>query len=441
MEHIRLKALAPVAKLWLRAPLWTALLPLLLGLQFFFPNKVWMALLVGLGGVWLVAYVWAMQLKRHICLEREMRYGWAQVGDRLEERFTLINTGLAPAIWLEIIDQSTLPGYEVSQVTAISDNARNSWKTSQVCSRRGVYTLGPTQINTGDPFGLFHVTIDIPGIAALMVRPPIVPLPAIEVIPGGRVGEGRRARPDPLEPTVSTSSVRKYQQGDPLRWVHWPISTRHQEIYVRTFDTTPSSDWWIILDLQAKVQVGKGWNSTDEHGIILAASLADRGLRLGHAVGIAFAGEKLVWLSPSQSADQQVQILNALALASLGNTPLAQVLEAARPALRRGASLIVITPSMQAEWLEALAFFTRKRFSPTVLFLDPASYGADVESSLIQARLIRLGVNPYVIRRDLLDRPEAHPGHAGEWEWKVTAHGRAIPIRKPTDLSWHKLGR
>ena len=433
--------LAPVVKLRLRAPLWTALLPLLLVLQLLFPNKVWMALLVGLGGVWLVAYIWARQLLRHLRLEREMRYGWAQVGDRLEERFTLINTGLAAATWLEIIDQSTLPDYEVSQVTAIGGDSHNSWKTSQVCSRRGLYTLGPTQINTGDPFGFFRVTIDIPGTAALMVRPPVVPLPAIEVIPGGRVGDGRRARPDPLERTVSASGVRKHQLGDPLRWVHWPISISHQEIYVRNFDTTPSSDWWIFLDLQAKVQVGQGWNSTDEHGIILAASLADRGLHLGHAVGIAAAGEKLVWLPPDHSADQRVQILNALALASLGNTPIAQMLEAARPELRRGASLIVITPSMQAEWLEALAFFTRKRYSPTVLLLDPASYGAEVESSQIQAGLIRLGVTPYVIHRDLLDRPEARPGHAGEWEWKVTAYGRAVPTRKPTDLSWHKLGR
>ena len=68
----------------LRAPYWTGLIPLLLILQLILPNQVWMALLVGMGGVWLIAYLWVRSLSRNLHLEREMRYGWAQVGDRLE---------------------------------------------------------------------------------------------------------------------------------------------------------------------------------------------------------------------------------------------------------------------------------------------------------------------------------------------------------------------
>jgi uncharacterized protein (DUF58 family) len=416
-------------------------LPCLLVIQLLFPNKVWVTLLVGLGGAWLVAYFWARSLKKNLRLVREMRFGWANVGDRLEERFTLVNTSLAPALWIEIIDQSTLPGYAVGRVTGISGDSHYSWTTSQVCDQRGLFILGPTQMRTGDPLGFFLVTFDLPGTAVLMVMPPVVPLPSIEVVPGSRVGEGRRVHPDPLERTVSASGVRQYLPGDPLRWIHWPITIRRQELYVRNFDNTPTSDWWIILDLEASEQVGKGWNSTEEHAVILAASLADRGLRLGHAVGLAAAArEETIWLAPNHSGDQRMQILRALALAKPGGTPLARLLEASRPALRRGASLILITPSLQIEWVEALSFFVRTRLTPTVLLLEPASYGASADSSPIQAGLISLGLTPYVILRELLDRPEARPGHAGEWEWRVTGFGRAIAIHKPSDLSWHKVG-
>jgi uncharacterized protein (DUF58 family) len=413
----------------------------LLVVQLLFPNKVWMALLIGLGGAWLAAFFWARLLAQHLHLVREMRFGWANVGDRLEERFTLINSGLAPALYVEIVDRSTLPGYNVSRVTGIGGDARYSWNTSQVCSQRGVFSLGPTQIITGDPLGFFRVTIDLPGTAALMVTPPVAPLPAIEVTPGGRVGEGKRTRPDPLERTVSAGSIRPYQPGDPLRWIHWPLSIRNQGLYVRSFDAAPAADWWIFLDLEAGVQVGEGQDSTEEHAVILAASLADRGLNLGHAVGLAAVErDQTLWLPPAHSADQRLQILRALALARPGNTPLAQLLEAARPSLRRGASLIVITPSLNADWLEALAFFVHNRLQPTVLLLDPASYGVDRDSRPMQAGLVNLGAPPYVIRRELLDRPEARPGHAGEWEWRVTGFGRAIPLHKPSDLSWHKVG-
>jgi uncharacterized protein (DUF58 family) len=424
-----------------QATLWFALIPLLIGLQLAFPSKVWVTLLVGLGGAWLIAYLWAWMLAGGLRLNREMRYGWAHVGDRLEERFTLINSSLAPALWVEISDLSTLPGYAISQVTAIGGDTRSSWKTNQLCTQRGLFTLGPTRIQTGDPLGFFRVSLDLPDSAVLMVTPPVIPLPAIEVTPGGRAGEGRRTRRDPFERTVSTSGVSQYHPGDPLRWVHWPTSVRKQALFVRNFESTPSSDWWIFLDLAAVIQMGEGYSSTIEHGVILAASLADRGLRQGHAVGLSASGEHLVWLPPENSASQRLHILRELALAKAGGVSLANLLESARPALQRGASLIVISPDLDGKWLEPLSMLLNSRITPTVLLFDPASYGKSDSPDRMQLALTGLGVAPYIIERQLLDRPEARPGHEGEWEWRVTGFGRAIPIHKPADLSWKKLGR
>ena len=77
------------------------------------PSKVWMTLLVGLGGLWLVSYLMTRSIAAYLRLTREMRFGWVQVGDLLEERFTLKNDGWIPAPWVEIEDRSTLPGYNV----------------------------------------------------------------------------------------------------------------------------------------------------------------------------------------------------------------------------------------------------------------------------------------------------------------------------------------
>lgn len=435
-----MKPTEPIPQLRLRAPLWTALVPLLLLLQLFSPHKVWMVLLIGLGGAWLVALFWALALKSGLRLEREMRYGWAHVGDRLEERFTLHNSAMFPALWVEIDAGSSLPGYRASQVTGIGSQTQNAWSTAYRCTRRGLYTLGPTRLRAGDPLGMFEVSLEQPGSTVLMVTPPVVPLPAIEVVPGGRAGEGRRARRDPFERTVGARGARPYQPGDPLRWIHWPLSAHRGEFFVRLFDSTPASDWWIFLDLDAACQAGQGSAATEEHAVILAASLADRGLRLGRAVGLAAAGESLVWLPPSRASDHRLQILRALALARTGVVPLAQLLETSRPALQRGASLVVITPNSSLDWLEPLSYHIHSQVVPTVLLLDVNSYGGQADLAPIQHGLLRLGAAPYLVQRELLDRPEAHPGHQGEWEWKVTGFGRAIPLRKPSDLSWHKVG-
>jgi len=57
------------------------------------PYKGWRILTVALAGAWLVSYLWVRSLAKGLELLREMRFGWAQVGDRLVERFTLRNEG------------------------------------------------------------------------------------------------------------------------------------------------------------------------------------------------------------------------------------------------------------------------------------------------------------------------------------------------------------
>src|SRR5690349_22445101 len=153
-------------------------------LQVLDPSTIWKALLAGFGGAWLTAYIWARQLKNNLSLVREVRYDWAQVGDTLEEQFTLLNDGLFPAAWVEVQDHSTLPNYSASRVTGAGSYETNTWHTSGVCTRRGMYVLGGTTIKSGDPFGIYTIEIHNPQRSTLVVMPPVIPLPAIEVTPG-----------------------------------------------------------------------------------------------------------------------------------------------------------------------------------------------------------------------------------------------------------------
>jgi uncharacterized protein (DUF58 family) len=420
----------------------THLLPILVGLllvlQLVVPFRGWLILLVGLGGGWLVSYLWARSLAHGLRLIREMRFGWKQVGDRLEERFTLVNDGWAVGLWVEVVDHTMMPDYITSRVTAVGGKSQIRWHTQRVCTRRGLFTLGPTSLQTGDPLGLYTITLQYPDSATLMVTPPILPLPAIEVAPGGRAGEGR-PRANAPERTVSAASVRDYIRGDSLRWIHWRTSARRDSLFVKLFDGTPAGDWWIFLDLDRSVQAGQGQISTEEHSVILAASLADRGLQSGRAVGLVTHGEDLVWLPPQGGDGQRWAILRALALVECGSRPLAALLTRARPRFGERTSLVIITPAADAGWIEALWPLLRRGAIPTVLLLDPASFGGTGEVGGTLALLSDLGVTHYVITSDLLDRPEARPGRGGRWEWRVTPLGRAVPARRPRDLAWKVL--
>jgi uncharacterized protein (DUF58 family) len=428
------------AHLRLKIYLLPILTAILIIMQLIDPSRVWTILLVGMGGAWLTGYLWARALAKNLSLKREMRFGWAQVGDRLEEHFAITNGSFLPTTWVELEDHSTLPEYKINLATGVDGNSYNQWRTSGLCTRRGLYTLGGTTLKTGDPLGIYAVTLDDPTNTYLMVMPPVLPLPAIAVAPGGYMGEGR-PHPNAPEYTVSAASVREYQSGDSLRLIHWPTTARQNKPYIRLFEGAPTGDWWILLDLDRSAQIGEGWDSTEEHGVILAASLADRGLRARQAVGLVVSSADLVWLPPQLGEGQRLDILRSLALVEPGEVLLNEFLECNRTSFGRRSSLVIITARTDADWLQALIPLIWRGIIPTVLLLDPRSFGGHASAMPVAAVLSEMGITQHVIQRDMLNRPEARPGQRGQWEWRYTPTGRAIPVRMPGDLSWQRLSK
>lgn len=426
------------SKLKLNSYLLPALTIAALILQIIDPSRIWTTLFIGLGLTWLASYWWVRTLARKLELKREMRFGWAQVGDRLEERFTLHNQGFIPALWIEILDHSDIPGYQPSRVTGVNGGSRVQWRTEVLCTQRGVFTLGPTSLECSDPFGLYKLTLHNQASTSIMVMPPVIPLPEIEVTPGGYSGNAK-PRTNAPERTVSAASVREYTPGDSLRWIHWRTSARRASPYVRIFDGTPAGDWWIFLDLEQNVQAGKSWDSTQENSIILAASLADKGLKSAGEVGLAANGDPLIWLPPLAGDDQRLKILRSLALVSLGNYSLAEMFFSHKSAIAQRSSLVVITPNLNTDWIEALLPLMWRGAVPTVLLLDPSTFDGQGNVHPISSTLADLGVKRYIITRDMLDRPEARPGREGQWEWLKTTTGHAFPLSKPSKLHWKVL--
>lgn len=436
----RIPALLPNASIRIHSWTWVVISILLIALQLSFPSRTWTTLLIIVGGTWLIAFLWTFFLGRGLSLNREMRYGWAQVGDVLQERYTVYNDAFPPAVWLEVQDHSTIPDYQTGRVTSISGGQILSWQTEGTCTRRGLFTLGPTSLLSGDPLGLCSVEVRQPHSTVLLVLPPVLPLPTIDIAAGGFAGEGRFKRHTALESTVSVESIREYAQGDPLHAIHWPTSARRNALFVRQFDHMPQADWWIVLDLEQRAQAGSGARSTEEYGIILAASMANRGIRQSRKVGLVTHGADLTWLPPRHSSGHLMEIMRALAIAQTGTRPLTDLLTESQRSIRRGASLIVITSNDDGKWLAPLLRLSASGIIPTVLLLDPAAFGSERSIKGVDAILNDHGISHSVIPPELFDREEARPGKQGKWEWKVVAPGKIIAVHRPAQSEWRQLG-
>jgi uncharacterized protein (DUF58 family) len=398
----------------------------------------WTLLLVGLGGAWIVSWLWARSLARGLRLHREIRFGWVQVGDRLEERFTLVNESFFPALWVEVEDQASVPGYQASSATGVGGRSENQWLTEGVCRQRGLFQLGPTYIRSADPLSIYSIEIIDPRTTRLLVVPPVIALARYAAEVGGLASE-RRSGVRALERSVSTSTVRPYLPGDSLHLLHWKTTARLGDLHVRQLEEIPAGDWMLILDLDHKTQLGAGKISTHEHAIILAASLASQGLRDGKAVGLTLNAQDPVWLAPSQGEGQRWLILKTLALASASRYPLVSFFPSIPFSFSQKACPIIITANPDPEWIKGLVRFTWSGIKPFIYFLNPESYGASFSLKACHDLLVSLALQHQVFDQAYFDRPETSPGKRGEYRWRITPFGRAVSVPSGKDEEWRSI--
>ncbi len=414
-----------------RTPL--ALLALLLGLQLVTPAAVWMILLVGLAAALGVSFWWLQRLASSVSLTRTQRGAWVVAGDVLEEEWTLSNRSIWPVLAAEIVDQSNLPDYAINRVMAVGGSANTTWRTTGICHQRGLFTLGPCMVILTDPFGFLRLEQRYPAQHSILVYPRVVSLPPLQLPRGGASGRARATR-KALETDLSVAGVRHYAPGDSLRHIAWGVSAHRGLLMVREFDQEPTGNLWIVLDLDAAVQIGRGLEGSEEFAIVLAASLAAEWLRRNRAVGVAVFGQETLLLPPQRGEAQLWRILHGLApIHAAPAWPLARTLDAVRASLGHGITLAVITPSTSAAWLPALLHLQGRGVATAVVLLDAASFmepaaaAPSAASLALRGELARHGVTAHLVDRRMALRPLI-THRRKRTELRTLATGRVIGV-------------
>ena len=369
------------------------LLALASGFWFFFRLAYVLSALVPLSLLW----AWANMRGLEVSVRRYAQR--VQVGEDASERVSVANRSVFPKLWLEVEDPSDLPGYRVKAVVSLSARGRRSWRMGGPCLRRGLYTIGPLTVRSGDPFGLFHFRRTFGPAHSLVVYPLPEALPHFWAPPAELAGDGRQRRPTHFV-TPSAASVRDYEPGDSFGRIHWPSTARQGRLMVKTFDVEPASDVWVVLDLQREVQAGAGDESTEEYGVRVACSIANHFLTRHRPVGYVACGTQTTVLRPDRGRQHLARVLEALALArGDGDVPLTDLLNREGGRFGRHSTLVVITPSAEEGWVAALEGLVERGVKVTVVALEAASFGGRRSQLLAFSALAAGSLPTYWVRR------------------------------------------
>ena len=370
----------------------------------------WRLAYVALIGVPL-AYVWSRLNLAGLEVVPDRHLDRLQEGGRFEERITIRNRSWFGKIWLEVDDPSEMPGHSARRVVTVPARGERTWRAESTIRRRGLYTVGPVEVSTGDPFGLFRHTRRFGRAQNVLVYPRAVDLPNFNVPAANLPGEGRfRRRTHYVTPNAS--GVRPYEYGDSFNRIHWQSTARTGELMVKLFELDPASDIWIILDLERSVHTGEGDDSTEEYGVRVAASVARYFLMANRSVGFLSFGRQFDTHDAERGVQQYTRILESLAMArSWGDVPLADLLTNESRRFGRHTTVVVITPSTDDRWVESMGVLQQRGVKLAAILLEPSTFGSTESSLGVFASLAAMDVFTYMVQSsdDLLAALGAAP--------------------------------
>jgi uncharacterized protein (DUF58 family) len=368
---------------------------------YWLPTRLAYVILFGLPLAWL----WARMNARGLQVTVERPVDRLQVGQEFYERITIKNNSWLGKLWLEVDDPCDMPGYNAKQVLTLGPRESRSWRMNTLCRLRGLYSIGPLTITTGDPFGFFSHTVTYGRPSSVLIYPRATELPNFYVPPANLPGEGRfRKRTHYVTPNAS--GIREYGPGDSFNRIHWPTVARTGNLMVKLFELDPASDIWIILDLEKNVQVGEGEEGTEEYAVNIAASVARFFLVANRSVGFISFGDRLFVEEAERGAQHFTRILEALALSKAeGDVPLASLVNEEAKRFGRHTTVVVVTPSTSEDWVGALQFLGERGVKVAAVLLEPSTFGGEENSLMVFGALAASDVYTYLVRRsdDLMD--------------------------------------
>ncbi|MDE3103264.1 MAG: DUF58 domain-containing protein [Chloroflexota bacterium] len=310
----------------------------------------YLILFVGVA-MWLVS----RQTLEGLSVSRQVGQAYAHLGDTIELRYELRNRKRLGKLWLEVFEESNWPEHLPGRVLSIAGSKERKWKVLVKALRRGRFELGPIVLRSGDPFGLFATEERVEAPALILVYPKIEQLPHWQ-LPGSQLEGGVLTGQRSLQATSMVMGIREYRPGDAYNRIHWRSSARHRALHVKEFELDKTADMWIYLDVDAHWHRGEGETATIERAVTVVASVVSKALREHRSVGLVTSGARAEVLQPDRGTKQLGKIMQLLAeVQADGVLPVAETLIETTPRIRRGSSCLIVTPSLDRQWVRPAA--------------------------------------------------------------------------------------
>jgi uncharacterized protein (DUF58 family) len=253
---------------------------------------------------------------------------------------------------------------------------------------RGKHVFSESLVTTWSRWGLASHMESALHESTIIAHPRTEPVGAIVIHP-----RRTRAFAGPVKANQGGQGLdffgcRSYVPGDDIRRINWRAYARQDTLMVNEYELERLADVNVVVDarLQAHCQLGE--DTTFDHSIRAAGSLASHFLHVGNIVGLLVYGDLVHWVFPGVGKLQERKILDTLASSYAADKEVFEDLRKVPTRLFPAQSqLVFISPLTDDDDVEVIALLIDQGYSIILVCPHATTWEAEQIGSSSSAQL------------------------------------------------------
>ena len=317
-------------------------------------------------------------------------------GDALHFEFTVNNRSVLPAVSVGVFFfVSDLFGNEresVRRSVGLPPRSSKTFNFAVKFDHIGTYGVGIREIDVTDPFGIFHHVREFEDLQQVNVQPRIVKVVGLEISTEASK-ESNKAVITVIDDGMDYCGVREYRWGDPIKSIHWKLSSRipEGEYFTRLYETSCNPGLALVIDCDSFEYASDELMDVYDGVVESALSVELWASKLAYETELLFVdrtGRRRRFEGPL--SERYGEILERLPRINPGDgRAVLDILRFEASSIYAQDNIIVCTSHVTDELVGELLRVKAGRRYPVVIAVIPRTLDADVRKQ-VNARLSRL---------------------------------------------------
>jgi len=265
---------------------------------------------------------------------------------------------------------------------------------------RGIFTKGEIRTDYSDPLRLFQRLKVVEKDIQLVVYPKVTELDYFYMPCTGYMGTKSVAKSG-HEDFSSLRKVRKYAPGDSFKKIHWKLSSKRGEMFVKEYEATSSTKMTVFVDAFSGHYEHDNNRLIEDKVVEIAASITKYALRTNNDTSLMYHLDSLVQIESRDISTFPTVLKDLVTFVAKGEITFSELLNQETKRLEQGSFVVLVTTEITELLIHTLLGLRRRSFEISIII---------VSEELESIEMIRgMGVHIYHIRPedDLKERLEA----------------------------------